>query len=467
LNKVKVILILLFSLVSLLEETNAQAPSVGGNTQREEIQRYFGYEILPYRYLSLPYDVTVNCNENALAIEIGFIYLVFLPLLLLLYFFDRTRLRIFIFFCIIFLWVIGTSNSNLFSFEGKLYESEKYTMAEYLLGPIPFMSDPTAHITAYVYYLSSFIYEPLLSLAEKFSGNKDIVTYPLLVLLLLLSSRILYKELQQNSRTIQALVIVFWIFFFLWLKFSAGIIWYGFMMFILGLILIIKLLVTGNLNYPFASKVLRICFYGLSILWVLSAVLLRFGEVQNNATQEELGKAMYNHIFYNYQIGEIDEFTVLQSVYPGDFDKALARINSEKESKILRIGTSFSYFIKNNSSRVFIDNQLGLFEKVREGIRDKEEVIEAFEGSGFKYIIVDVNTPYIDDTPEKSLKTKYDRLMYICKDNPKLKLLSTNRVFSEILSNGTQKLYYRMFPDKSRNMKIFYGGQYAIFEIIP
>ncbi len=438
-----------------------------GDTQREEIQRYFGYEILPFRYLSLPYDASVNANENALSIEIGFIYFAFLPLLVLLYFYHKTWFRILILLTILFVWIIGSANSYVFSFEGVIHPSGRNEMVDYLLSPISFLKEPSAHITAYFYYLSSLVYDPIESLAELVSGDEDFITYPLLVLLLLVSYYILHRELRNVSIANRIIVSVFWLFFFLWLKFSAGIVWYGFAMLTIGLVLILKLIQIGNPKFPRATTFLRYLFFINCSIWISGAILLRFGEVNNNAEASDLGKAMFNQIFYKYQIGELDDYGVLTQLYTGGFEKALARMNSENESRILRIGTSFSYFIKENSKRVFIDNQLGLFEKVRSEIKDKEDVIEAFESSGFKYIIVDVNTPFIDDTPEGTLRKKYDRLIFTIRDNPKLKLIATNRIFAEKMPNGQNKLYYRMFPDKTKNMEIFYGGQYGIYEIIP
>ena len=62
------------------------------DTKREEIQRYFGYEILPYRYLTLPFDVSVNSNETGVFVDIGCVYFIFLPLFILLYFTKRKLL---------------------------------------------------------------------------------------------------------------------------------------------------------------------------------------------------------------------------------------------------------------------------------------------------------------------------------------------------------------------------------------
>jgi len=72
------------------EQVNPQKGKVKseGEIQKElifeEIQRYLGYETLPVRYLSLPYDVTMNANVDAYYVEIGFLMLMFIPLILVI-----------------------------------------------------------------------------------------------------------------------------------------------------------------------------------------------------------------------------------------------------------------------------------------------------------------------------------------------------------------------------------------------
>ena len=53
------------------------------DTRREEIQRYFGYEPLVSRYLTLPYDISINTNQQGTFVDIGFLYIILLPLVLL------------------------------------------------------------------------------------------------------------------------------------------------------------------------------------------------------------------------------------------------------------------------------------------------------------------------------------------------------------------------------------------------
>ena len=63
------ILVLILSFVDGVVAQNNNA--LLSDTKREEIQRYFGYEVLPIRYLSLPYDAGINTNQSGDFVDIG------------------------------------------------------------------------------------------------------------------------------------------------------------------------------------------------------------------------------------------------------------------------------------------------------------------------------------------------------------------------------------------------------------
>ena len=437
------------------------------NTQREEVHRYMGYEILPYRYLSLPYDVSVNVNEKQVFVDIGFMYFAFLPLLLIATLLRRPRLAIIVTIATLFTWMVGAANSFVFSqnVEGKLIKG-KAGYVDFLLGDLPFRDNILDHIVAYIHYIAIIIYEPLLSITNVVSGNADSWTYPFLLLLFTLSIILIVGTLEKVSIEKKSIIIVFWVLLFFWFKYSAGIVWYGFLPILLAALVIVILVQRKSTSHQLYSQFLKYSFFSVASTWVILAIMFRMGEIHNGAPEKDLGKAMFSNLFFEYQLGTKSSKEVLNGIYP-NFDKTLSLINSN-DSKILRIGTSFSYFIKNNDKRIQLDNQLGLFHRVYLGFNEDQKTInEAFKASGFRYIIVDVNTPYIDQTPEQTLKKKYDELMKYIKDNNGLKLMNTNRIFQEISpQSGKYELYYKMFPTKGRQAKIYYGGQYAIYEIL-
>ena len=67
-----------------IQENSEEVETIESNTRREELQRYFGYEKVLYRYLTLPYDVSINTNQSGNYVDIGFIFIIFIPIILLL-----------------------------------------------------------------------------------------------------------------------------------------------------------------------------------------------------------------------------------------------------------------------------------------------------------------------------------------------------------------------------------------------
>ena len=51
--------------------------------RREEIQRYFGYEDLLFRFTTLPYDASQNTNQVGRFVDIGYLLLALFPVIIL------------------------------------------------------------------------------------------------------------------------------------------------------------------------------------------------------------------------------------------------------------------------------------------------------------------------------------------------------------------------------------------------
>jgi len=457
-----ILLILLCSTSAIDSEIVAQ-----NNTQREEVQRYFGYEILPFRYLSLPYDVSVNANERGTFVDISCIYFIFLPLFLIAYLFRWRLLAGLFLLSNLFIWIIGTSNSYVFSTRKNGILNKGDNMVDYLLGSIDFAAEKTAHITAYLYYVSGFVYRHLLSLITPVSGDADYITYPILVLLFLGGTFVLSKILKGHNLVIKAVAIVYWSFLFFWFKYSAGIPWYGYLLFFLSLMMMLLLMERGDKRLKIYNIFLKYAFFSTVFIYIIGAMAFRISDVNSGLPKKRLGTTMFSPQFFSYQLGRQSDEEILSAFYP-HFIEALDQINNDPSSYILRIGTSFSYFIDNNSSRIVMDNQLGIFGRITNMYNgDPETITDVLKASNIKYIIIDVNTPYIDKTPEQSLKKKYDKLMKYLHKNPRLKLLCTNRSFRQRNpENGKTGVVYQMFPVHGLGSKIYYGGQYAIYEVL-
>jgi len=428
------------------------------DTKREEIQRYFGYELLLYRYLSVPYDLSVNTTQSGNFVEIGFLFIIFIPILLLLLLVKKPIYYWLFLLYLAFLWVISTSNSFVFSHQKAKVDTTTAALDSYI-DEVAFSQEPLDIIVGKMHLASRFIYSPLERIGYVISGDQDHITYPFLFMwLIILSLGLLHftKGLDKNLRYFFALS---WLYFFYWATFGGGIIWYGYILIPLFYVVIFKLFdVVRRTNFT-THKILYPIFIALSVFWIFMASVDRVSYIQPNITAEHLGKGIFNPVFFDYACGKITESEAIDKMYPG-IGSALAKLNQDDDSYIWRVGTSISYFIDNNSKRVVMDNQLGLFHPLNYTYPDKQELVDVMKASKFKYLIIDLNTAQIDQTPNKTLTTKYNNLIEFVTDNPRVKLLATDRVLAR-MKNGKQENYLGF-----DGAHVYRNGRYAIFEFI-
>jgi len=451
----RTILILLFT--SILLRLDAQIVEKAYDTKREEVQRYFGYELLLYRYLSIPYDASVNTNQSGNFVEIGFLYIIFLPIILLLLF-RKTRYFWLLLFYLIFLWIISTSNSFVFSHKLAKVNTTEVELNNYL-DKVGFNSEPLDIVVGNFHLFSRSVYKPLESIGNLISGDKDYFTYPFIILTFLIFTSLLViftRKLNQPNRIFLSFT---WCYLFYWLSFGGGIVWYGYILLPSLYIVIILLLDLLKKDSYKIYKFLLNSFIITGLFWILIASVDRVSNIHPNIPSDKLGQGIFNPTFFDYACRKIPYEVAVQKMYP-NLQESLVQINSEKESLIWRVGTSMTYFIGNNSKRVFSDNQMGMFNALLINHPNKSEVVEIAKASGFKYLILDLQTASIDQTPNKTLTKKYNDLIEFTRNNPKLKILSTDRVLTR-MKGGKQENYYGFSGDQ-----IYYNGRYAIFEFI-
>jgi len=420
------------------------------NTQREEIQRYFGYEPLISRYLTLPYDISINTNQQGSFVDIGFLYIILLPLVLL----AMIKGHVYKWLAIIVLsslFVLSVHNSFILVDNVKIGASELsnessisgFNIVDKFLAP--------------VYEISEVLYQPFGWLVVALSGDQDFITYPILISSFLFILFLFYRFGQNSKKIASYLTILCITYSFFFLTFSSGIIWYGYLLFPL---LLVGLMYFADRQHGAtdALKVTaRISIVVLSIVWIVMTLVSRISNLQVNMAQEHQGKAIISTDVYYYNTGIIKSPSELQDKYIApQFSDAMNRINSNPNTKILKIGTGLTYFIKHNHKRVIYDNQLGLFSRIIENYRNKYVISDFLKASGIKYLIIDLNTPSIDNTPEKTLTTKYRELLSYLSENESLQLLCTDNVTKQI---GNNSLAYSLIGETVRR------GNFAIYEI--
>lgn len=464
----KSLLIILFCSTILLGPTldlSAQNTNVDhvdeADTKKEEIQRYIGYEDLLYRYLSLPYDSSINVNLTANFVDISFLYLMFLPLMFVILIRQKSKwLALVVAGFSIIMLLIATANSYIYN--PNLERGSPTKNGEIT---VPFDDDwstiPVATMVHKMYQVTNKMFYPFQKIGEKITGQSDHFTYPFLLLLFVLTGYLMFKFLQnRKSNTLITVGFLFFNYSFFWLVLSSGIIWYGFLMLALGFVILILMLKKMKAREPFHYKWIMPTFVSMCAIWFVMSFVLRIGNITPGTHPSMMGKGPFHPILYDYSSGVKSEKDVLDRLYPGFYD-TMDIINSDSESKVYQIGTSFTYFVKNNHLRVQVDNQLGIYNALTKKYPDKDELVEVFKASGFKYIVLDYNTVTIDKTSNRSLSQKYSSFVNFVKDNQKVKLINTNRIIEGIDPNTGETIrYYGIFG------KQLFPGSYAIFELI-
>ncbi len=199
------------------------------------------------------------------------------------------------------------------------------------------------------------------------------------------------------------------IYWMLWVILAEGVIWYGYGGFIFLLILIVEVIHRlKNPNWTFLRYVTNIAI----IFWLICAICLR--TVSSPAFSiDPVGLA--------YAGGTIDAngymkhympiYLKISNIINSDIDT-----NKENPPKIYRVGTFIKYYIHQNDTLVLDDNQLDIFMSLTQDHDDKK-AITRLKNAGFKYLIIDTDTPAIDKTPGKTLRAKYQALTKFIEQN--------------------------------------------------
>ncbi len=421
---------------------------------REEIQRYMGYEpILTERYMTIPYDITMNTNMQGGFVDTGYYLFMFLPVILLLGFTKKPFYGILIMlFSILYISVATTS---AFSVKRKIQIKFIVPNIDNFINAVEFKDYPVSLACAYVYKGLYKIYMPIYRGLSKISGPKDQVTYPILATLFLLFFFVLQKRIRHLDKYKASLVYLLYFFCFIWLVLGSGIIWYGYLMLALGLVFLTRVLT--NTQKSWLRKGVLGMFVFVSILWIMMGYVYR---IANHAmVTPDTAKLLFDIPSVKYQTGVFDRNDVINTLLPGA-DKALEEINKNGETLVYRIGTFFPYFIYKNDKRILEDNQLAFFQKLTQQFQNRTSIAEALKASGYRYILVDLNTASIDKTPERSLEKKFMSFLGFLYNNDSIELLATNRVITLTPPDDPNPIYtHGVFGN------IHSPGTYAIYRI--
>lgn len=435
------------------DELKKNAP-IESSPIREEIQRYMGYEpILAERYVTIPYDISMNTNMQGGFVDIGYFMLMFLPVIFLLGFRNKPWYGLFIMLSSIVLLSISTISS--FSIKRGIKAENIPPNIDAFVDAVKFSDYPLSVTCAKVYKELHKIYMPIHKGMAKFSGKRDYITYPLLAILFVLFFFVLQKRIRNMNKYKASIINFLYLFSFMWLILASGIIWYGYLILALGLAMVVAGLTKQNNSW--ISKGAFSMFVMASLAWIVMGYVYRISN--HRPVTPDTAKLLFDISSVKYQTGVFDRKDVINTIMPGA-EQALAEINKDEDALVYRVGTFFPYLIYKNDKRVLEDNQLGFFQNLIQKIPHPISVAEALKASGYRYILVDLNTPSIDKTPEKSLQKKFMSFMVFLFGNDKLELMATDRVLTLTPEDDPNPIYTHGVFGTIHN-----SGTFAIYRV--
>ena len=406
-------------------------------TKKEEIHRYMGYERLLPKYLSLPYDVNMNTNIRGEFIDIGYLFLMFLPIILLTGIRGKwPRIGISVLLFTFFLFSIPTGYgafNNISVFDIQTHLNTKLTTISFNTAPLLFLK---LKITQFF----SAIYIPLDRLIAPISGEGDFITLPVIFLLFASLFLLIDYRFKFSDQPKKILVYLSFCYCFLWLVLGAGIVWYGILFTALGIILMSLYI----LKPKHALKWLSNTFLVFGFLWIILEFSNRLSNYSEpKSAQQAMGAISQATLVYG--TGAYNKQQIMDASFP-KYSLAINEINQDPSFLVYRVGTFLHYFIKENNTRVLEDNQLGFFNMLSNRFDDKQELTAAFKANNYKFLVIDLNTASIDLTPDKSLTSKYKKLLDFVQNNPNIRMIATDSTI--------------------KNGKVEKTGNFAVFKII-
>jgi hypothetical protein len=431
----------------------------------EEIYRYIGYEQGVIRFFSLFYDLTVKTNVSSFIVDVGFVLFLFLPLCAFSrkgrhFAYNLGKAVIFLLLLIFSVWSVHRASDNA-DLSAGLQEAWQMSFTDNSV--LNKMAQP----------LLSAMHRALLYAGDSLSGIyyyltiQDTMVIYFIVIFSVLVFYLVYRQVVNAlPQTLKWLLAFSITYFMLWWVFASGIIWYGIVGLALGPLIIIAMV--RDQNGAFAGDSVRrglaISFIGI---WLFFSMVVRFTNVSKPDLTKASAKQLYFENFANYQAGIYTEEQCFNAMNPA-YVSALNEMNRSEKAGILRIGTYINYYIRHNDERVYMDNQLDIFNGLYGRFSSRQGITAALKSAGIRYIVFDFNAAVYDDTPEKSLITKVEIFYNYLYNNPYLELISTDRLVVDQTSNQFANINNRKIQVSYRvfGKEVVHRGIIAVYRII-
>ena len=419
---------------------------------RIDLHRFMGFESLPARYASLPYDTLQHTNVPGAFTDTGFILLLLLPILFLFLKrkIDPLAQLLFIAFCALFL---------LISIPSAFMNQHKHNTPSQSLRFIE--ENPQAGILGEASDLINkttlHFYAPIHDTFPE--QDKSSLIYPGMILLFLAALFLLFRQTADYTKATKSFAFFLAMYFFLWWILGVGVAWYGLLIFCVPYIFLVK----GMDNWKgfnikkFSPQIIKPSILFLScFVWIFFAFTYR--TTNYYPVNEERSKHVYIPPFVEYQAGKVTKDELFNMTFPNSI-QVKKIFNQNLDARIFMVGTQAKMFAEKNDKRVFKDTFLDYFNALIQKYKNKRDFVRALRAYGFEYIVFDINLSSNDLTPTKELTRKFTNFMNCLYDNPEVELVLTDRL---IRKNKTGKLVSEVFPIDG---KIEKPGGTAIFKI--
>lgn len=418
----------------------------------ESVTRYLGYDKGALRFLTVPYDITLNINTGPRTVyDIGYLLIMVLPLLIIWVFKVKKQsyvlpsiiLLIAIFGFLLTSFVANHAISECPDTNSVNVECVSNSLETYLESTRNVWDTSNMKITGFLngiidilfgiigffyQFLIKFVYliigisvPFLVLLYNLYANTPGIVTILISIILVWTPCILLYIAYKDNpeKKLITAFLAVFMT---LWLLLGNGIYWYGMLGFVVLYMLVFIL--SEETAKDKINNAFRWFMKGNIYIWMFVGFFLIFSVRTTRLT------TLYVQPFLEYMIGASSADEVLNLINPA-FPKAIDAINANPDSKIYRVGTMLPYFLDDNYLRVMPDNQLVTFQSLYNNSKSKEEIAEKMMLGGFKFLILSFDGKNLDLTEDKTLTKKFNALEDFLYDNKKVKLISTDRLIKD------------------------------------
>ncbi|WP_367389468.1 glycosyltransferase family 39 protein [Lewinella sp. LCG006] len=414
-----------------IDITDKEEKALEGNARREELQRYLGYEEGIWRYLSIPFDLTLNLNVSGLRHqEIGFIFLALFPLLLLFFgtgsWWKNSLLVVMMGF-----W-IGSCFWSLA--EGSTAIAQQEGMAAYQSG---FWKVYPENIDGTFYQVWINIQSPFVGISALFSTVYDAVStlpatiyLPLLLIVIFLLSYLLKETKKSWPQSLKELLAGLLAFSIVWIILGNGITWYAMLLWVLfPVLLFYEMQSTARERkekVTLSSSPAQQWIASLIGIAAVVQIVINLGIVLSSSQPAQPAAYIYNWPMVAYLSDGSLTREKTYRLFDNISQDICNVINGDKNSKVYRVNTYLNYHIDRNDQRVYEDNQLQYFAELSHITNSETAFLDILKTNGINYLLYDINTPSLDQTPEQSLRKKCSNLLRLLLQSGRAEIVMTD-----------------------------------------